>query len=329
MKAGIEKRSIAMKPQTLRVGAVQIDCLPGQVEKNLSHAAGMVEEAAQQGAQLVLLPELMPGGYLLTEEFWDCAEPRNGPACSWLAALAKRLGIYLGTSFLEAEGEDFYNTFALANPGGEIAGRVRKSPPASLEAYFFRAGNTSHVIETEIGRIGVGICYENLLHERLYHLVQSSVDLVLQPAAAGRLKPMRPGDLELFDRMVDRFAPRYARVLGVPVVMADRAGKIQTQLPGGYGDFNSSFPGLSKIVDSDASVRAKLGEEEGVIVADVRLDPGRKRTAKPRCYGKMWALPMPWFAFIWPETQKEGQQAYALNERRKERALQVSRSPVR
>jgi N-carbamoylputrescine amidase len=317
-----------MKSTSLQVAAVQIDCLSGQVERNLRHAAELVEAAVKQKAQLILLPELMPSGYFLTEEIWECAEPANGPTCAWLTKLARQMGVYLGTSFLEAEGEDFYNTFALATPAGEIAGRVRKTPPASLEAYFYRSGNTPHVIETGLGRIGVGICYENLLFERLNHLVQSSVDLLLQPAAAGRLKPMRPGDLELFDRMVDRWAPRYARALGVPVVMANRSGRIQTPLPGGYGDFSSSFPGLSQIVDSDASVKAKLGEEEGVIVTEVCLDPGRKKTAKPRCFGKMWALPVPWYAHIWPDTQKEGQRAYAVNERRKERALQVSLPPA-
>jgi N-carbamoylputrescine amidase len=293
------------------------------VQENLRHAADLVESAAQQGAQLVLLPELMPSGYLLTEEIWDCAEPFDGPTVSWLTTLAERLGIYLGTSFVEAEGEDFYNTFALATPAGAIAGLVRKSPPASLEAYFYRAGSTPHVIGTGLGRIGVGICYENLLFERLNHLAQSSVDLVLQPAAAGRLKPIRPGDIELFDRMVVRIAPRFARVLGVPVVMANRVGAIHTVLPGEHGDFESSFPGLSQIVDSDATVKAKMGAEEGVIVAEVQLDPNRKRRERPRCYGKMWALPMPWFAFIWPLTQEEGEEAYAINERRKEHALKI------
>lgn len=317
------KNRSGMKSTSLRVGAVQIDCQAGQVQENLRHATVLVEAAVQKGAQLVLLPELMPSGYLLTEEIWDCAEPWNGPTCSWLTSLARRLGIYLGTSFLEVEGEDFYNTFALATPAGEIAGKVRKSPPASLEAYFYRAGSTPHVIETEIGRIGVGICYENLLYERLNHLVHSSVDLVLQPTAAGRLKPMRPGDIELFDRMVERIVPRFAKVLGVPVVLANRTGRIQTPLPAGLGEFDSNFPGLSRIVDSDASVRAKMGAQEGVIVAEVRLDPDRKRSAKPRCFGKMWALPMPWFAFIWPETQKDGEQAYANNDLRKERALKM------
>ena len=313
-----------MNTTSLRVGAVQIDSHPGRVEQNLAHATDLIENAVQQEAQLVLLPELMPSGYSLTEEIWDCAEPFDGRTVSWLKTTAKRLGIYLGTSFLEAEGEDFYNTFALATPDGQIAGRVRKSPPASLEAYFYRAGCTSHVIETGLGRIGVGICFENLLFERLNRLVQSSVDLVLQPAAAGRLKPIRPGDGELFDRMVERIPARSAKVLGVPVVLANRAGRIQTRLPGEHGDFDSSFPGLSRIVDSDGSIQEKLGEEEGVIVAEVQLDPSRKRTGKPRCFGKMWALPMPWFAFILPMTQTEGEAAYTANERRKERALMIS-----
>lgn len=312
-----------MKATYMRVGAVQIDCQAGMVQQNLHHAADLVEAAVQQGAQLVLLPELMPSGYFLTEELWNCAEPWDGPTCSWLTSLAKSTGIYLGTSFLEADGEDFYNTFALATPTGEIAGKVRKSPPASLEAYFYRAGNTQHVIETEIGSIGVGICYENLLFERLNHLVQSSTDLVLQPSAAGRLKPFKPGDIALFDRMVERMAPRYARALGVPVVFANRAGEIHTPLPGEHGYFDSDFPGLSQIVDSDVSICAKMGAEEGVIVAEVQLDPSRKRNAKPRCYEKMWAMPMPWFAYIWPMTQKEGEKAYAIHDGRKERAKKI------
>jgi N-carbamoylputrescine amidase len=312
-----------MKTKALCVSAVQIDTQPGRIEENLAHATDLIDQAGQQGAQLVLLPELMPGGYSLTEEIWDCGEPFDGRTTSWLKTTAKRLGIYLGTSFLEAEGEDFYNTFALATPDGEIAGRVRKSPPASLEAYFYRAGCTPHVIETELGRIGVGICYENLLFERLNDLVQSSVDLVLQPSAAGRLKPIRPGDVALFDRMVERIPVRFAKVLGVPTVLANRAGRIQTKLPGEHGEFDSSFPGLSRIVDSDGTIKAKMGEEEGVIVSKVRLDQSRKRNAKPRCFGKMWALPVPWYAGIWPMTQSEGEQAYAANEQRKARALRL------
>lgn len=315
-----------MTEQLIRVGAIQIDSIPGQLQSNLDHATKFVERATESGAQLVLLPELMPSGYMLTEEIWDCAETGNGPTISWLTRLSKRFGIYLGTTFLETEGENFYNTFALATPQGEIAGRVRKSPPASLEAYFYCAGSDSHIIETELGRIGVGICYENLLYEHLRELCEEKIDLVLQPTAAGRPLPMKPGDIQLFDSMVRRISPRYARVLGVPVVLANRSGAICTPMPGDSGIFDSTFAGLSTIVDADGSVKARMGvEKEGSIVANVHLGTQKKPIQNPRCYGKMWALPMPWYAYIWPLTQAQGEEAYKENIRRKERALHLSK----
>jgi N-carbamoylputrescine amidase len=310
-----------MQTRHLRMGVVQIDCQVGDVPGNLAHAGELVAEAARQGAQIVLLPELMPGGYTLTEAIWDCAERFNGPTVGWLTQTAKQRHIFVGTSFLEVEGEHFYNTFALAAPDGTVAGKVRKCPPASLEAFFYTSGNTSHVIETDLGRIGVGICIENLLYDHLLDLQRQSVDLVLQPMAAGRLKPMKPGDTELFDSMVKRGAPYYARALGVPVAMADRTGALNTDLPANLGEMASTFPGYSQIVDSDGAVKGRMGSQEGVLVAEVTLDPGLKKEKKLRCYGKMWAIPMPWFAFMLPETQHMGEKAYAENPRRRELAL--------
>ena len=101
----------------------------------------------------------------MTEKIWDSAETIHGQSVSWLKSLAHQCGVYLGMSFLEVEGTDFFNSFVLATPTGEIAGRVRKAPPASAESYFFRAGTDSHYIDTDLGRIGVSICYEALLHQ--------------------------------------------------------------------------------------------------------------------------------------------------------------------
>ncbi len=310
-----------MQTRYLRMGVVQIDCKVGDVPGNLAHAGELVAEAVRQGAQVVLLPELMPSGYTLTEAIWDCAERFHGPTVSWLTQTARQHNIFLGTTFLEVEGEDFYNTFALATPSGKVAGRVRKNPPASLEAYFYRAGSGSHVLETDLGRIGVGICIENLLYDHLLDLQRESVDLVLQPMAAGRLKPMKPGDTELFDSMVKRGAPFYARALGVPVAMADRTGPFCTPLPADFGEMVSTFPGYSQIVDADGTVKGRMGCEEGVLVAEVTLDPRYRKEKKLRCYDKMWAIPVPWFAFTFPETQHMGEKAYAENPRRREQAL--------
>jgi N-carbamoylputrescine amidase len=313
-----------MSATRLRVSAVQVICQPGQREANLRHATPFVEQAAAEGAQLVLLPELMPSGYRLTEDIWECAEPCGGRTVEWLTELGGRLHIHVGTSFLEAEGADFYNTFVLAAPQGEIAGRVRKAPPASLEACFYRAGGGPHVIETALGRIGVGICYENLLFERLTALYQAGVDLLLQPAAAGRPKPIIAGDSRRFDQMVRRIAPYHARALGVPVVLADQAGPLVTPLPFGFGELRSSFTGLSVIVDACGRAQASLGAAEGVIVAEVDVDPALKARQPPRDHGQMWAIPVPWYAAMWPETQQLGEAAYAANIRRAQRALAMS-----
>ena len=100
----------------------------------------------------------------------------------------------------------------------------------------------------------------------------------------------------------------------------------RTDLPGNLPYLKSSFPGLSSIVDYDGTVKAELADEEGVIVADVHLEHNAERKSKPKRYGKMWGIPVPWYAFIWPLSQKWGEKSYAANIRRKVQALSVSRS---
>jgi N-carbamoylputrescine amidase len=315
-----------MATKTIKLAAVQIQCELGRAERNLARATLLVEQAAAQGANVVVLPELTPGGYILTEEIWNTAEPFSGRSVAWLKDTARRLGIYLGTSFLEAEGRDFYNTFALTTPDGEMAGRVRKNPPASAEAYFFRSGDDQHFIDTELGRIGVGICYETILHERMMELHQASVDLVLQPMSAGTpapIFPIRQKDTVAFERMVQGIAAHCASTLGVPVAMANKCGPLVTPLPGLMPTQRTRFPGLSAIADCDGTLKSQLACEEGIAIAEVVLVPSRKAKIPPKRSGR-WALPVPWFASLFPIAQKLGERAYARNPTRAARALAVT-----
>lgn len=319
-----QQRQGAAAVRHLKVAAVQMQCEPGERERNIRRGAELIAQAVDQGAELVLLPELMPAGYALTEAVWDSAETMHGHAVNWLRNQARSHAIHVGFSFLEADGDDFYNSFVLATPQGEIAGRVRKNPPASIEAYFYRAGNDSHVIDTELGRIGVSICYENLLYERICELSEETVDLVLSPSAAGRPKRFIPGDDRRFDRMLKGIRGLYSDALGVPNIFANRMGPLETALPSIYPFIRSCFPGLSAITDADGAVLAEMDDEEGVIIADVSLDPGKRKSGRPRRYGSIWALPVPWYAFIWPMSQKTGERAYAANRRRIEKARSIS-----
>ena len=314
-----------MSSQIIKVAAIQFSADPGDILNNLSRAESLVSKAAAQGARIVLLPELTPGGYVLTEEIWNTAETMQGHSVAWLKATARRLNIYLGLSFLEAEETDFYNSFVLATPNGEIAGRVRKSPPASAEAYFFRAGSDEHFIDTDIGRIGVSICYEALLYEHLAEHQRNSIDLLLIPMSAGTptpIFPIRKNDCIAYDKMLKGLASHHARALGVPTVMANKCGPLVTDMPAGMPFQDTCFPGLSTIAAADGRVAYQLGNAEDLAIAEVELDPTQKATSAPQPFGR-WALPVPWFSFFFPLSAFFGSRIYAKSKVRAERALAI------
>ena len=208
--------------RTLRVAAVQMESKNGQVEANLEHATRFIEKAAEAGAQLIILPEFMPTGYVFTNAIWEGAETGEGPTVLWLRENSKRLGVWMGTSFLEAEGQDFFNTFVLTRPDGQEAGRVRKQTSALFEAFFVKGDGGPHVLATQFGKVGVGICYENQLAyiPRLMH--EQSVDLLVMPHSAPTPTPtilVSRQNAEDFNRGRKDLASHYARVLGVPAVM--------------------------------------------------------------------------------------------------------------
>lgn len=318
------------KARTLRVAAVQMRSENGRIRANLDRAAPLVEQAVGQGARLVLLPELMPTGYIYTTAIWDGAEPTYGPTVEWLRHISKRLGVWLGTSFLEADGQHFFNTFVLTTPDGYEAGWVRKQTPAAFEAYFFKGEHNPHVIETDLGRIGVGICYENHLAyiPRMMH--QQSVDLLLMPHSFPSLPEssvFRPRHIEYYNAEIRDVALRLARMLGVPAVMANKCGPFRSPapffgVPIRWGDA-SCFPGFSSIVDSDGAVKAQLGGEEAVIVDDVTIDPSRKAIEPPQCCG-WWAWDGPWSRNNARLIQAMGRLRYNLSSERRRRARAVS-----
>lgn len=313
--------------RTLRVAAVQMESRNGMIRDNLTRATRHVEAAAADGARLVLMPELMPTGYLLARALWDAAEPPQGPTVAWLRRQSKALGIWLGTSFLEADEDDFFNSFVLTDPRGEEVGRVRKCRPAMSEAYLFAGASGPRVFATPLGRIGIAICYENFLCDVVRALHAEAADLVLMPLSAptGTVSwGFSQRDVDAFNAMVEDIPRRIAGGLGVPTVMANKSGPWRSPLPWPYPAQDSRFPGLSAIIDGDGTELRRLDDEEGVIVADVALDPARKAAAPPTGHGR-WSRPMPWFTRVWISSEWFGSLSYALSGERRRRARAVAR----
>lgn len=268
----------AAASRSLRIAVVQMGSVDHDLDANLRRATGFAEQAVARGAQFVLFPEMMATGSYLAADSWDSAEPSNGKSVQWLAATSRRLHVWIATTFLEASGTDFYDTFVLTGPTGEEAGRVRKQITAGAEGYFFRGDTGSHVISTAIGKIGVGICAENYYCFAASQFLNDSVDFVVMPHAtpdmskSGGLSTPPGTHLTLW----------YARKLGVPVALVNKVGPSYKPPP---NEIDGVFRGESAIVDSDATVLQSMDDKEGVGIATIRLDAARKTRAPQVCTG--------------------------------------------
>lgn len=263
----------------ITVAAVQATSENGAVERNLSNAAPLVAEAVRRGASLVVCPEFLAAGYEYHESIWASGEPRGGATETWLAELASAHDIYIGATYLEAEGDQFYNTFALFGPGGQLLGRVRKGSLPGFEGWYFTASDAPKVIETDLGRIGIGICNDNQTAEFFRHMVDQAPDLLLMPHSAPT--PQVPVFAEQFRRQFSSIAEFYAREFGIPVVFANKiaAHTTWTPVPGlPLVRIPIHCEGFSSVYRAGGHLIEQAPPTESVVIGEVTLDPSAKRT---------------------------------------------------
>ncbi len=109
-----------MKQQDNRLTLAVIQCaLDEGRELNVARIVGHIREAAEQGANVILAPELFEGRYFCTKEdecFFEWARPlEENETLDRLRALAKELGVVLPYSFFEKAGQAYYNSLAMVS----------------------------------------------------------------------------------------------------------------------------------------------------------------------------------------------------------------------
>jgi N-carbamoylputrescine amidase len=284
--------------RVLKVAGIQVESRNLEPEENLRRAEGLVAVAAELGAELVLCPEFLAPGYVYHRSLWSVAEPQGGATETWLAAMARRHGVSIGATYLEARGEDFFNTFTLMAPDGTVAGRVSKESLPGFEGWFFRSCSGPRVIETSLGRIGVGICWDNNTSRFMRRLQREGIDLLLMPHSAPRIA-LGPWTLigDQARQTLREMAGFYATAFGVPTVMANKAAGEDSWSPVPCVPLVRlrfrSF-GQSTICQADGTVSDQLGEGPGVVFAAVALDDSRK-VREPRIPAGYWSRRPRWF----------------------------------
>ena len=273
------------------VAALQLP-LGGDEQENLFAVTGLVAEAAEQGSQIILPPELFAGPYFCRTEdeaLFALAQPvdESAPVLA-MQRLAKQYGVAIPTSFFERDGPHHYNSLAMINPEGEIMGVYRKSHipdgPGYEEKYYFRPGNTGFRVWDVCGtRIGVGICWDQWYPESARAMALMGAEILFYPTAIGS----EPYDAD-FDtsRMWRRAMQGHAVSNCMPVVASNRIGVEEGQ----------TFYGHSFITNQWGDLVQEYGSAEtGVLIASFDLEEARTHRAgmgffrdrRPELYGRL------------------------------------------
>ncbi|WP_108658677.1 nitrilase family protein [Acuticoccus kandeliae] len=168
---------------TLTIACVQFEPKIGEVARNIAESVDRIGEAADNGARLVVLPELCNTGYVFESraEALSLAEPGDGPTIARWSTLAAERGLHIVAGFCEKEGDALFNSAAIIAPEG-LLGIYRKTHLWDEEAVVFERGNLGFpVFRTAIGRIGALICYDGWFPEAWRLLALQGAEIVCVP----------------------------------------------------------------------------------------------------------------------------------------------------
>lgn len=286
----------------LKVAAVQLRCAP-TVEANLEQAERLVRQAAAQGAQLILLPELWERPYFCQQrryDFYQYALPvTEDPAVRLGQRLARELAVVLPISFFERSGNELYNSVACFDAGGELLGVYRKThiPDDHFyqEKFYFKPGDTGFtVFKTRYAQVGVGICWDQWFPETARCLALNGAELLLYPTAIGSEPILDCDSMPHWRRVMQGHSA--ANLL--PVVAANRIGLESVEPCEANAGQSSSllFYGSSFMTDGTGEIiRSASRDQEELLLAEYdltqlaedRLSWGLFRDRRPECYGRI------------------------------------------
>lgn len=265
----------------MRVAAVQLESVIGDVGANMAACERLADEAAREGAEWIILPEFFTTGMGFLPELAQHSLPPDGPATGLLSSLARRHGAAVGGSFLCQDSDGHVrNAFFLATPEG-IAGRHDKDIPTMWENCFYVGGTDDGLIEVGGLTAGVALCLE-FNRTRTVERLRGKADLVVGGSftwGAPHWAPFRRRLQTSIERYTGWAAP-FARLVGCPVAEATHCGRIRCKtplLPVGYA---ADLGGGATVCDAAGRVLARRakGDGAGVVVADVEagriISPG-------------------------------------------------------
>lgn len=283
------------------VAAIQMGC-GSDVKENIEKASELIREAAAQGAQVILPPELFERPYFCQErryEYYGYARTlEEDDAVIHMKKLAKELETVIPVSFYEAgDHRQMFNSVAVIDADGSVRGIYRKTHIPDdhyyQEKFYFVPGDTGfQVFDTAYGKIGVGICWDQWFPETARAMAVKGAEMLFYPTAIGSEPILECDSMPHWRRAMQGHAAANL----MPVIAANRIGTEEVVPCEENGGQRSAltFYGSSFITDQTGELVAEADrEKEQVILAtfdlnemqENRLSWGIFRDRRPECYG--------------------------------------------
>jgi N-carbamoylputrescine amidase len=260
-----------------RVALVQMRCEVDPA-RNLARAQDGIADAVEQGAEIVCLPELFRSLYLCQSEDaarFDWAESIPGPSTEALSKQAADAGVTIVASLFERRAAGLYhNTCVVLDGAGRLAGRYRKmhipDDPLYYEKFYFTPGDLGfQSIETEAGRLGVLVCWDQWYPEAARLTALQGAEILFYPTAIGwQFDEAEEMDRAQFEAW-QTIQRAHAIANGTFVVAVNRVGHETLEGVSGSG---IRFWGNSFVADPFGRILAQApDDEEAVLVVDCDL----------------------------------------------------------
>jgi nitrilase len=265
----------------VKVACVQAEPVILERDATIEKIATLAHEAAGAGARLALFPEtfvpaypsnrwvrFLAGGADAKPVFGRLARESvevPSPATERLAGIAREEGIWLALGANELAGGTLYNSLLVFGPDGRLAIHHRKLMPTNHERLVWGLGDGRglEAVETDLGRVGGLICWENYMPLARFALYQSGVEVYLAPTA---------DDSESWHESIRHIA-RESRAFVLSSCVFQRASSYPDDVPIAEGPELLGRGGSAILGPDGAYLAGPLWDEEGILYAE--LDPQR------------------------------------------------------
>lgn len=248
--------------ENLKIAAVQMEPKILEKDRNLTRCLDLIQVTAREGAQLIVFPECALTGYVFTslEEALPLCESIPGASTGKIISVCRELNVYVVLGLLEREAGKCYNAAVLLGPRGMLA-KYRKIhlPYLGVDRFVNHGDLPPTVCQTEIGRIGMGICYDINFPEHARVMALQGADIIVLPTNWPLHREFVP----------EHIIPARAAENLVFIVAVNRAGE----------ERGTRFIGRSKIAHWSGGIALAEGKpyEEDILYANIEPATAREK----------------------------------------------------